>query len=101
MAEYNLEILPIAKNDMNEMVDYLNKFDCQTAIGIYDEIIDSIKSLTKFPDRFPFVKVPQLRAKGYRFIIVKRYIVFFVVKGKTVEIRRVLHEKRNYINLLK
>jgi plasmid stabilization system protein ParE len=100
MVEYNIEILPAARKDMKEMVEHLNRFDYQTAIGIYNEITDSIKSLKKFPDRFPHVKVPQLRAKGYRFISVKRYIVFYVVRSRTVEIRRVLHEKRNYINIL-
>ena len=101
MKDYNLKILPSAGQDMNEMVEYLNTFDYQTAITIYDEIIESIKSLRKFPDRFPYVRIPELRAKGYRFIIVKRYIVFYVVKKGIVEIRRVLHEKRNYIELLK
>jgi plasmid stabilization system protein ParE len=100
MVEYNVKILPTAGKDMNEMVEHLNRFDYQTAIGIYNEITDSIKSLRKFPERFPFVKVPHLRAKGYRFICIKRYIVFYVVKKKTVEIRRVLHEKRNYIEIL-
>jgi plasmid stabilization system protein ParE len=100
MVEYNLKILPAAQRDMIEMVDYLNRFDIQTATGIYEEIIASMKSLNKFPERFPYIEVPHLRTKGYRFIVVKRYIVFYVVKGNIVEIRRVLHEKRNYIELL-
>jgi len=100
MDDYQIEILPIAQKDMHEMVAYLNNFNSNTALSMYDEIITSIFSLKKFPNKQPQADIPILKAKGYRYLRVKRYLVFFVVADKKVQIRRVLHEKRNYKSIL-
>jgi plasmid stabilization system protein ParE len=42
----------------------------------------------------------RLKAMGYRIIVIGNYLVFYVVTGNKVEIRRVLHGKRNYSFLL-
>jgi len=100
MGDYKVLIMPIAKSDMSEMVDYLNKLDPQASINTYDKIIREIMTLQKFPNRYPHPKEESLRTKGYRILKVEKYLVFYVVKGKNVEIRRVLHEKRNYKSIL-
>ena len=41
-----------------------------------------------------------LAAKGYRYLIVENYLVFYVVAGDTVQIRRILYAKRNYRSIL-
>ena len=37
---------------------------------------------------------------GYRFLAVKNYLVFYVGIGDTVQIRRILYAKQDYIHLL-
>jgi len=63
-------------------------------------LIDKIGSLVEMPERCPFVRNIALKAKGYRYLIVENYLVFFVVKGDTVQIRRILYNKRQYKGLL-
>jgi plasmid stabilization system protein ParE len=50
-------------------------------------------------ERFPLLgRVPQnpkLREYGYRILVVESYLVFYVIRGKTVEIHRVIRESRN------
>ena len=41
-----------------------------------------------------------LAAKGYRYLIVKDYLVFYVVSGQSVQIRRILYGRRDYQALL-
>ena len=41
-----------------------------------------------------------LAAKGYRYLIVKNYLVFYVIVGDTVQIRRILYARRDYRSLL-
>jgi plasmid stabilization system protein ParE len=52
------------------------------------------------PERCPLAKDIQLRLRGYRMLLVKNYIVFYLVSDKTVEIRRILYARRQYEGLL-
>ena len=40
--------------------------------------------------------VLKLKKLGYRILIVEKYLVFYVVKNKTVQIRRIIHGARRY-----
>ena len=52
------------------------------------------------PERCPKPKDLALAAKGYRYLIVKNYLVFYVIVGDTVQIHRILHARRDYRSLL-
>ena len=66
----------------------------------YDLLVEEIASLSKMPERCPRPKDLALAAKGYRYLIVKNYLVFYVVVGDTVQIRRILYARRDYSALL-
>lgn len=100
MERYNVRILPAAQADMLEIVDYVNTLSPQAALGLYDEIVEGIGSLAKMPMRCPLLKTPELRAKGYRALRVKNYMVFFVVQENIIQIRRILYAKRQFEFLL-
>ena len=100
MEQYNVKIFPAAQNDLLDIVDYLNTLSSDAAIRYYDLIIEKAGTLATMPKRCPLAKDTQLRLRGYRTLLVKNYIVFFVVNGKTVEIRRILYARRQYDGLL-
>ncbi|MFZ5754533.1 MAG: type II toxin-antitoxin system RelE/ParE family toxin [Bacillota bacterium] len=100
MGKYKIKIFSNAKTDLKDIVSYLNTLSPQAAINYYDLIIEKIGSLAEMPERFPFVRDAALKAKGYRCLIVENYLVFFVVKADTVQIRRILYGKRHYEWLL-
>lgn len=100
MEEYKLLIFPSAKQDLQNVVDYVNELSLQAALKLYDEIIESIGSLAQMPMRCPLLKSSVLRAKGYRVMVVHNYLVFYVVSGDRVEIRRILYSRRQYEFLL-
>jgi hypothetical protein len=52
------------------------------------------------PERCPLAKDIQLRLRGYRTLLINNYIVFFVISGKTVEIRRILYARLQYENFV-
>jgi addiction module RelE/StbE family toxin len=95
-----LLIFPSAKQDLQDIVDYVNELSPDTALKLYDEMVEGIGSLTQTPERCPLLKSPVLRAKGYRVLIVHNYLVFYVVNGNQGEIRRILHGRRRYEFLL-
>lgn len=100
MEHYNIKIYASAKQDLRDIVAYLNTLSPDTALKYYDLLIHEIGSLAEFPERCPHPRDLALKAKGYRYLLVKNYYVFYIVKGNTVQIRRILYAKRNYRKLL-
>ena len=100
METYKVRIYPTAKQDMREIVQYLNTLSQESALANYDLLVEKIAGLAQMPERFPQLNDLALRAKGYRYLLVKNYLVFFVVAGDTVQIRRVLYARRDYRALL-
>lgn len=96
MGKYKLKIYPAAQQDLNDIVDYLNTLSPDAAINYYDKIVEKIGSLMQMPERRPLLKDPQLKLRGYRTLIVDSYMVFYVVKDDTVQIRRILYGRRQY-----
>ena len=82
------------------MIGYLNTLSPDAASKYYDLLVEEIASLSKMPERCPKPKDLALAAKGYRYLIVKNYLVFYVVIGDTVQIRRILYARRDYRALL-
>jgi len=100
MAKYKLCILPVAQKDMQEIVDYVNTLSPSAALNLYDEIVKGIDSLSEMPNRCALLKTPELRVKGYRALLIKNYMVFYVVFDNVVQIRRILYAKRQFEHLL-
>lgn len=100
MEKYKVKIYPAAKQDLLDIVDYLNTLSQDTALRYYDLLIEEIAGLSSMPERCPRPKDLALAAKGYRCLLVKNYLVFYVVDRDTVQIRRILYGRRDYSSLL-
>lgn len=100
MGKYKIRIYPSAKTDLKDIVSYLNTLSPQASLKYYDTIVEKIGSLAAMPERCPFIRDVTLKSKGYRYLLVENYLVFFVIKADTVQIRRILYGKRNYEWLL-
>ena len=100
METYKVKIYPAAKQDLLEIIDYLNTLSREAALRYYDLLTEEIASLATMPERYPRPKDLALAAKGYRYLAVKNYLVFSVVSGDTVQIRRILYGHRDYLSLL-
>ena len=100
MENYKIKIFPRAKQDIEEVIDYLNTLSPDVALKYYDLLVEEIAGLSQMPERCPRPKDLALAARGYRYLIVKNYLVFYVIAGDTVQIRRILYARRNYKGLL-
>jgi addiction module RelE/StbE family toxin len=101
MERYKIVVNPEAVSDLSDIVDYLATLSEQAAVKYYDLIIEEIDSLSVMPERCPLEKGTQLRLRGYRKLLVKNYLVFYVVLGSTVEIHRIIYKKRHLSQLIK
>ena len=100
MERYKVKIYPTAQQDLREIVDYLNTLSPSAALRYYDKLTQEIASLSTMPERCPRPRDLALAAKGYRYLIVENYLIFYVVSGGTVQIRRILYGRRDYRALL-
>ena len=79
MGTCKVKIFPAAQRDLEKAIDYLNTLSPQAAIRYYDLLVCEIAGLSKMPERCPRPKDLALAAKGYRYLIAKNYLVFYVV----------------------
>jgi toxin ParE1/3/4 len=61
---------------------------------IYSLFLSGTFFSNPFLGRVP--KDDRLKNKGYRMLVVDKYLVFYIVKNKTIQIRRIIHGARNY-----
>lgn len=97
---YSVKIYPAAEQDLLDIIDYLNTFSPTAALQYYDLLTEKILSLSTLPERCPNPRDLALKAKGYRYLIVENYLVFFKIEQDTVQIHRIIFGTRNYQFLL-
>ena len=101
---YDLEYLPLARQDMVETVRYISgkQKNPIAAEQLAVELIEAGDSIRTFPYANP-VHMP-LRPLGheYRKLLVHSYLVFYWVdeKKKLVTVARVIYARRHYERLL-
>ena len=100
MERYKVKIYPSAQRDLRDIVDYLNTLSPSAALRYDDKLTQEIAGLSTMPERCPRPRDLALAAKGYRYLIVENYLIFSVVSGGTVQIRRILYGRRDYRALL-
>jgi toxin ParE1/3/4 len=98
--KYIMKYLPIATNDLIEILEYIKVDSPKAALDFVNRIDETIVKLKDFPELGVIPKDKRLKKLGYRTLIIGNYIVFYVVLDDIVEIRRVLHGSRNYKFLL-
>ena len=102
MQEYNVIFSETAERDLDDIVAYLGNFSRDIARRYFDEIMVKSLSLAFMPHRCPFVRDNSLREKGYRWLFVRNYTIFFVIDeiNSIVDIRAIIYSSREYTALL-
>ena len=100
MEDYSVKIFSAAQDDLRSIVEYLNTLSYDTAMQYYTQLLEIPEILTTAPEIRPLAKDMQLRLRGYRTLPVKEFIIFYVIKEKTVELRRILFAKKQYDTLI-
>lgn len=98
--KYKINYLPLAQQDLVEIIDYIKKDNPAAALGLVNEIDEEISKLEDFPFMGITPKDLRLKSLNYKMLVIDNYLVFYVVKDDIVEIRSVLHGKRRYPFLL-
>lgn len=91
--KFHLKITPAATHDLDEIYYYIynNLLASQAADNLLDDIEKAILSLCNFPYRCEYSHNEILRYKGYRRLVIHKYVVLYSVdeENKTVIVMRV------------
>jgi toxin ParE1/3/4 len=97
---YRVEYLPVAEQDLLEIVDYIARDRPQAARAFVDRLDRAVTRLETFPRSAKRPKDERLRRLGDRVLVVEEFLVFYAITDRTVQIRRVIHGARRYDFLL-
>ncbi|MCL2512650.1 MAG: type II toxin-antitoxin system RelE/ParE family toxin, partial [Oscillospiraceae bacterium] len=87
-----------AYSDIDEIFSYISDklFSPKAAGKLTDKIFDSIERLRDFSLIGAAPENEVLTAKGYRFLPVDNYLVFYIPKNKEVRVVRVIYGRRDW-----
>jgi len=91
---------PLAISDMNEIKEYIGQDNPEAANKTINHIFNQIQSLTNFPNLGLNLSEKIGINTKYKYLICDKYIVFYLFENEIISIMRVIHGKRNYLNLL-
>ena len=99
---HHLDYLPVALDDMVEIVSYIanDLSNPAAADRLADEFVEKAEGLREFPFRNPIYRTVKPVKYEYRTLAVKNYVMFYFVIGDLITIARVVYARRNFDGLL-
>lgn len=99
---YDLRILPPAQHELEEIaLLYRELSGAASARTITDGLYNAMERLTVFPLSAPTIRDAELRRMGFRYVVVKNYLLFYRLIGDTVFVYHIVHGKTDYPTLLR
>jgi len=97
-----IKISDDAYYDIEEMFSYISADNKNAASDLRKRIYTGIKGLKDFPFKYPAVQLEDAPGaqRGYRYMTVNPYIVFYRVMDDSIIVARVLHSRQNWLHLL-
>ena len=99
-VKYSLRYLPIAQDDLISIFDWIAQDSPNRALLFVEKLDKLIGLLEKQPLLGREPRHPKLKEYGYRTLIIDSYLIFYLLRKKTIEIHRIIHASRNLDDLL-
>lgn len=101
-SKSKVKYAPAAVDDMDEVFSYISQQNLAAAENLLNKLSDQISQLGEFPHMGSVLAEDEfvLIQRGYRFIVVQPYLVFYRILGDNVIIHRILHGRRDYLREL-
>lgn len=101
--KYTLHITRHAERDIRSAADYIEfeLYDRNASDELLEEVQNKVSDLINSPMLYQLVEDPVLNSWGIRRFGVKNYNVFYVIQDEMIYVVRFLHQRRDWISLLK
>jgi len=98
--KYTLRYLPVAVDDLVSIFDWIANDSPANASVFVEKLDHRISNLKTHPFLGHAPRDEKLKSSGYRILVIESYLVFYIIRGKTIEIHRVVHGSRNLDDIL-
>ena len=95
-----MRLLRTAENDFTDIVSYVAADQPSAAAMLAARIEKSLRHLSRNPRMGRIPEEVDLARVGYRYLVIENYLVFYVVEGRSIQVHRILHGARHYLDLL-
>ena len=99
-SKYTLRYLPVAVDDLISIFDWIANDSSAHADTFIKKLDQQILNLKTHPFLGRIPRDEKLKDFGYRVLIIEAYLVFYIVRNRTVEIHRVIHGSRNLEDII-
>jgi toxin ParE1/3/4 len=99
-GKVTLRYLPVAQDDLIFILEFIADDNPRRANSFVNRLDERIAQLEHHPLLGRTPRHPKLREYGYRVLVIEAYLVFYIVRGQTIENHRVVHGSRNLDSLL-
>ena len=97
MAEYHLQFLRSAVDDLDRIADYhLQMVGAASAERITDQLLDAVERLEKYPYLGSLHPDPVLASMEYRRIVTGKYVCVYKVIDQAIVIYRIVNGVTDY-----
>ena len=99
---YEIRYLPTFISQFNNILYYIT-YELKNKIAadnFYNEVVKQIEKRSNAPESFEVFKTFNCGKIKYYKINVKNFTIFYIVKGKVMEIRRIYYSKSNFENFI-
>ena len=94
-SRYTLRYLPVAVDDLLSIFDWIAGDSPVNAAAFVEKIDQRIGNLEIHPFLGHVPRDEKLKNSGYRILVIESYLVFYMIRGRTIEIHRVVHGSRD------
>ena len=101
MEKYDVELLPAAYADLDEIFDYIMVDSTQVAIEMLESIMKSLRRLENFPNSGAPLLDRLMQKFNFKMVVIDPYVAFYRFIDDKFIVYRILHCARNYPHLLK
>jgi toxin ParE1/3/4 len=98
--KYTLRYLPAAYDDLIAILDWIAEDSPANAAAFVEAVELRIGKLISHPFLGHIPHDDKLAGARYRVLVLDAYLVFYIIRGRTVEIHRIVHGSRNLDGLI-
>jgi toxin ParE1/3/4 len=99
LPKSKIKYTAVAVDDMDEIFSVISLDNIYLAEVMLEKLNSQIANLSDFPNMGSILSDEEysLVERGYRFIVVQPYLVFYRVIEDSIIISRILHSRRDYL----
>jgi toxin ParE1/3/4 len=98
-TKFTVRLLRAAEEDLNDILEYIAADNPSAAAAVLDRIERDFRLLSQQPRLGRIPEEEELVRMGYRFLVVRDYLIFYTLEEGTILVHRIVHGDRDYLRL--